>query len=84
MSKELLGLRLILPGVNYKRYQRPWWLGNYSYSNIHCKTLPISALSAIQYGRALEYLIREVFISDPSLGPVQFIKVGVSDSFYCI
>ena len=42
-----------LPGVKEERDWQPWWLGNYSSSNINFKTLTISTLSAMQYVRAL-------------------------------
>ena len=38
----------------------------------------------MQYGRALERLIREVVIANPSLGPVHYLKADVSDGFYRI
>ena len=38
----------------------------------------------MQYGRALECLIREVLISDLELGPVHVLKAYASDGFYCI
>ena len=41
-------------------------------------------MPTIQYGLALECLIREVIIADPALGPVHVLKVNVSDGFYCI
>ena len=84
VDKELPGLNLIHLGVKEDRYQWPRWLGYYSYSNLNSRILPIAALSLMQYGRALECLIREVFISNPELGPVNVLKVGVSDGFYHI
>ena len=41
-------------------------------------------MSAIQYGRALECLIREVVISDPELVPVHILKADFSEGFYLI
>ena len=84
VAKELRGLRLIPPRVKEERDRRPRWLGDYSYSNLNSKTLPISALSAIQYGRDLDRLIREIVIADPTLGPVHVLKADASDDFYRI
>ena len=84
VSKELLGLNLIPLGVKEDRYRRMRWLEDYIFSNIHYKTLPIAALFAMQSGRALERLIREVVIYDPALGPVHVLKADASDIFYCI
>ena len=44
----------------------------------------MAALSAKQYGPALDCLIREVVIADPTLGPVYVLKEDVSDGFYHI
>ena len=59
-------------------------LRNYSFTSIDAKTFPIAALSAIQYGRALDRLIRDLVISYPSLGPVYVLEADISDGFYCI
>ena len=39
---------------------------------------------AMQYGWALDLLIRKFVISDPELGPVHVLKAYVSDIFYRI
>ena len=41
-------------------------------------------MSAIQYDRALERLIKEVVMVGPTLGPVHVLKADGSDSFYRI
>ena len=38
----------------------------------------------MQYGRALDRLVREFVISNPALGPVHVLKSDVSDGFYPI
>ena len=38
----------------------------------------------MQYGRALDCLIREVVIDNPALGLLHALKADVSDGFYCI
>ena len=58
VAKELPGLRLISLGVKEERDRRPQWLGSYSFSNLNYKTLLISAMSAMKYGRDLERLIK--------------------------
>ena len=35
VAKELPGLRLISLGVKEEQYRQPWWIGNYSYSNLN-------------------------------------------------
>ena len=38
----------------------------------------------MQYGRAIEHLIRDVVIAEPLLGPMHILKEDVSDDFYSI
>ena len=73
VAKGLPGLRPSPPGVKVERDRRPCWLD---------ETLPIACLSAMQYGRALDRLIREIVYADPALGYVYLLKADVSDGFY--
>ena len=82
MTREIQGFSLSPLGLKEERDQRLRWLGGYSYSNLNSETLPISTLSAMQCVWDLDRLIREVVISNPELGPVQILKVDVSDGFY--
>ena len=84
LVKELMGLRLILLGVKEERDRRPRCLGNYSNYNIISYSLPKSVMSSIQYVRSLNRPIRDVVISDTSLGPIYVLKEDVSYRFYCI
>ena len=84
VAKELPGLMMIPTVVKEERYHQPRRLGDYSYSKLNPKTLPISALSSMQYDRVLDRLIREVIISNPALGPMHTLKSDVSDGFYRI
>ena len=60
VAKRLLGLRLSPPGVKIERDRRPRWLGDYSFNPINAETLPICDLLAMQYGRCLDRLLREI------------------------
>ena len=84
LDKELLGMRIITPGLKEKREGQPRWISDYSYSNINTDYLPIAALYAMEYGQALDHLIREVMIADTSLVPVYVLKTDISNGFYCI
>ena len=77
VAKELPGLRLILLLLKDERDWHMWWLGHYRISNINCKTLPKSALYAMQYDRALERIIRDIDIDNPALGLVHVLKGDV-------
>ena len=39
-------------------------------------------MDSMQFGHALDRILREMLLADPSLGPVQLLKVDLSDSFY--
>ena len=54
-----------------ERDQQPRRIDDYSYSNINTDTLPIAALSAMQYGRVLD---RHVLKEDVSNG---FYRIGL-------
>ena len=84
VAKRLPGLRLSLPGAKVERDKRPRWLGDYSYFKTNAETLPVACLTSMQYGRALDRLLREIVFEDPALGPVYLLKASVSDGFYCI
>ena len=84
VAKGLPGLRLSPRGVKVERDQRPRWLGDYNYFKTNAETLPVACLSAMQYGRALDRLIREIVYADPALGYVYLLKADVSDGFYLI
>ena len=41
-------------------------------------------MEAMQYGHALDRILWEIFLSNPSLGPVYLIKLDISNGFYQI
>ena len=83
-AKGLPVLRLSPPGVKVERDRRPRWLSDYSFFLINSETLPIACLSAMQYGWALDRLIREIVYADPAQDYVFLLKADVSDGFYRI
>ena len=82
--QSLPGLRVSPPGVVPQRERRPRWICDYSWSQVNEETLPLAALEAMQFGHALDRILREIILADPSLGPVQLMKVDLSDGFYRI
>ena len=36
----------------------------------------------MQFGHALDRILRELILTDPALGPVQLLKLDISDGFY--
>ena len=44
--------------------------------------MPIAALEAMQFGHALDRILRHILISNPKHGSVYLMKVDLSDGFY--
>lgn len=80
--KNMKGLRLSPPGVIPQRNRRPRWIGDYTWSEVNQDTVPLAPMDAMQYGKALDRIIREILVSNPKYGPVQLIKTDLSDGFY--
>ena len=83
-AKKLPGLRLSPPGVVPQRGRRPRWIVDYSWWNVNDETLPLAPKEAMQFGHALDRILREILLADPALGPVYLSKLDISDGFYRI
>ena len=70
VAKELSLLTVIPTKVKEDQDWQPRWLGAYIFTSTNAYSLPIVALSAIQYGLALDRLIRV----DPDLGTFYIIE----------
>ena len=82
--KNLKGLRISPSGVVPQRERRPRWIGDYSWSKLNADTIDIAPLESMQFGRALERILREILLSDPKFGPIYLLKADISDGFYRI
>ena len=82
--QHLPGLRVSPPGVVPQRERRPRWICDYSWWDVNADTLPLAAMEAMQFGHALDRILREILLADPSFGPVHLIKLDISDGFYRI
>jgi len=78
------GLRYSPPGVVEQRERRPRWIVDYSFWGINKETLPLAALESMQFGLALDRILREILLANPEFGPVNLMKVDLSDGFYRI
>jgi len=78
------GLRYSPPGVVEQRERRPRWIVDYSYWGINEETLPLAAVESMQFGLALDRILREILLANPEFGPVNLMKVDLSDGFYRI
>lgn len=81
---NLPGLRVSPPGVVPQEGRRPRTIVDYSFSDVNAETLPLAAMEAMQFGHALDRLLREILLADPRHGPVYMMKVDLSDGFYRI
>ena len=82
--KRLPGLRLSPPGVVPQRDRRPRWIVDYSWWNVNQETLPLAPKEAMQFGHALDRILREILLVDPANGPPEMMKVDIADGFYRI
>jgi hypothetical protein len=82
--KDFPGLRLSPPGCIPQRDRRPRWICDYSYYDVNQETVELFAAESMQFGHALERILRQILLADPSLGPVKLIKVDIGDGFYRI
>ena len=83
-AKNLPGLRLSPPGVVPQRGRRPRWIVDYSWWHVNDETLPLAPKEAMQFGHALDRILREILLADPKLGPIYLSKLDISDGFYRI
>ncbi|KAL3815966.1 hypothetical protein ACHAXA_008925 [Cyclostephanos tholiformis] len=82
--RDLPGLRVSPPGVVAQREHRPRWICDYSWSQVNDDTLPLAAIESMQFGHALDRILREILLADPAQGPIYLLKLDISDGFYRI
>ena len=75
-------LRLSPAGVVPQCDRRPRTIIDYTTSNVNAETLRLSPKEAMQFGRALHRLLRQIRFAPPQHGPVYMLKVDLSDGFY--
>jgi hypothetical protein len=81
---HLPGLQLSPPGVIPQCSRRPCWICDYSWWGVNNDTLPLVAMEAMQFGWLLKHILWEILFANPAHGPVQMIKLDISDGFYQI
>ncbi|EJK77238.1 hypothetical protein THAOC_00941, partial [Thalassiosira oceanica] len=80
--RDLPGLRISPPGCVPQEGRRPRWIVDYTWSLVNNETLPLAPKEAMQFGQALDRVLREILLADPKFGPVELMKVDLSDGFY--
>ena len=82
VAKDLPGLRLLPPGVVPQRECQPRWIYNYSYYQINHKTVDLFFKESMQFGHASDRILWKILLANPAFGPVNLIKINISDGFY--
>ena len=82
LAVTLPNLRISPPGVVPQRNRRPRWICDYTWSKVNQETVPIAPINAMQFGHALDRILREILIANPNFGDVKLIKLDISDGFY--
>lgn len=84
LAKTLPNLRLSPIGVVPQHERRPRTIVDYTFSGVNQTTVPLAFPESMQFGRALDRILRLVAEADPRHGPVYLNKVDISDGFYNI
>ena len=79
--RDLEGLRLAPMGLVPQRDRRDRIVVDYSFYGLNDATVS-TAPDSMQYGRALQRVLQQIYDADPKHGAVHMIKVDVSDGFY--
>lgn len=77
-------LRLSPLGVVPQRNRRPRLIVDYTYSGVNEETARIAPPEAMQFGKALQRILRRLVHANPRYGPVWLAKIDIADGFYRI
>ena len=67
-----------------QRYLQPWWIYDYTFYGISLENINLFYEDSMQFGHALDQILRETLLSDPALSTLYLLKVDISDVFYRI
>jgi hypothetical protein len=82
LVKDLKDLRISPIGVVPQHDRRPRTIVDYSFYGLNDETLRLAPREAMQFGRALERILRQIVQANPKFGPVNLIKIDLADGFY--
>ena len=82
LIKDIPGLCLSPIGVVPQHDRRPRTICDLTFFGVNDATQPAAAVESMQFGYALERLLRHIVLSNPAYGPVRLAKVDLSDGFY--
>jgi hypothetical protein len=75
-------LRISPLGVIPQRDRRPRLIVDYTFSGLNSETLQWAPREAMQFGRALQRVLKTILHADPRYGAVHMAKIDVADGFY--
>ena len=81
---DLPNVRISSSGCAPQQNRRLRWICDYSWSDVNAETLDLAAKGSMQFGHALDHILHEILLADPSLGLIQLMKSNISDGFYRI
>jgi hypothetical protein len=77
-------LRVSPMGVVPQRERRPRVIVDYSFFGVNNDTVKLAPREAMQFGKALERILRTIVEAHPQHGPVYLLKIDIADGFYRI
>ncbi len=80
--KTLPNLQLSPLGVVPQRERRPRLIVDYTFSSVNQETKRLAHREAMQFGRALERVLRTILEAPDEHGPCYLLKIDLSDGFY--
>jgi hypothetical protein len=83
-KRLIQNLRISPMGVVPQRARRPRIIVDYSFFGLNDETVRMAPREAMQFGKALQRILQTIVDANPDHGPVQLIKVDISDGFYRI
>ena len=76
------GLQISPLGCIPQCNRRPRLITDLSFYGINDETVKLAPAKAMQFGRALDWLLYQIRHADPKFGPVYLNKIDISDGFY--
>lgn len=81
LVQHLPNLQVSPIGVVPQHDRRPRTIVDYTFSGVNQQTAPLTFPESMQFGKALQRILRLIAKADPRHGPVHLIKVDITDGF---
>jgi hypothetical protein len=84
LVRHLRNLRISPVGIVLQRDRRPRTIIDYTLYDVDNDTSPLAPGQSMQFGRALNRILRTILDANPRFGHVYLSKVDIADGFYRI